>query len=192
MALEKAGNSLKWLFLRLRPLFRLLKGLRGTPEAIAGGFSLGLFLALTPTIGVQIIVAVFLATFFKLSRPAAVLSVMITNPFTIPPIFTFNYWVGRVFFDGPEVRQVYGHLLHITKELAMANFWEVGTQIRAFVEIGRDMLIPLVVGSLIVAAVAGVVSYVLLVRFFWFLTLHRQRKRKLKDVRARQSGKEIN
>ena len=192
MPLENAGNSLKWLFLRLRPLFRLLKGLRGTPEAIAGGFSLGLFLAFTPTIGIQIIVAVFLATFFKLSRPAAILSVMVTNPLTIPPIFTFNYWVGRVFFDGPQVREVYGHLLNITKELAMANFWEVGTQVRAFAEIGRDMIIPLVVGSLIVASVAGVISYVLLVRFFWFLKVHRERERRLKDARASKSGKELN
>ena len=117
---------------------------------------------------------------------------MVTNPLTIPPIFTFNYWVGRVFFDGPQVREVYGHLLNITKELAMANFWEVGTQVRAFAEIGRDMIIPLVVGSLIVASVAGVISYVLLVRFFWFLKVHRERERRLKDARASKSGKELN
>lgn len=192
MPLQKAGGSLKWLLLRLRPLLRMLKRLRGTPEAIAGGFSLGLFLALTPTVGVQIIVAVFLATFFKLSRPAALLSVMITNPLTVPPIFTFNYWVGKLFFDGPQVREVYGLLLNITKEMAKMNFWEVGAQIRAFAEIGRDMFIPLVVGSLIVASVAAIFSYVLLVRFFWSWKLHRERKKKLKEVRATENRRGIN
>lgn len=188
MPLQKAGRSLKWLLLRLRPLLRMLKGLRGTPEAIAGGFSLGLFLALTPTVGVQIIVAIFLATLFKVSRPAALLSVMITNPLTVPPIFTFNYWVGKLFFDGPQVREVYGHLLGIAKQLAMVNIWEVGAQIRAFAEIGRDMFIPLVVGSLIVASVSAVFSYILLARFFWFLKLHRERKKKLKETRATRAA----
>jgi uncharacterized protein (DUF2062 family) len=191
MPIQKAGSSLKWLFLRLRPLFRMLKGLRGTPEAIAGGFSLGLFLALTPTVGVQIIIAVFLATLFKVSRPAALVSVMITNPLTIPPIFTFNYWVGRLFFDGPQVREFYGHFLGIARELANMDIWEVGLQIRAFAEIGRDMFIPLVVGSLIVASLSAVFSYILLARFFWFLKLHRERKKKLKETRATKNKRGI-
>ncbi|MDJ0624143.1 MAG: DUF2062 domain-containing protein [Desulfocapsaceae bacterium] len=192
MPLQKASRSLKWLFLRLRPLLRILKGFRGTPEAIAGGFSLGLFLALTPTVGVQIIIAIFLATFFKLSRPAALLSVMVTNPLTVPPIFTFNYWVGKFFFDGPQVREVYGQLLGIAKEMAKLDIWEVGAQIRAFAEIGRDMFIPLTVGSLIVATVAATFSYVLLVRFFWFLKLRQERKRRLKNIKAAKNKKELN
>ncbi len=192
MPLQKASRSLKWLFLRLSPLLRILKGFRGTPEAIAGGFSLGLFLALTPTVGVQIIIAIFLATFFKLSRPAALLSVMVTNPLTVPPIFTFNYWVGKFFFDGPQVREVYGQLLGIAKEMAKLDIWEVGAQIRAFAEIGRDMFIPLTVGSLIVATVAATFSYVLLVRFFWFLKLRQERKRRLKNIKAAKNKKELN
>lgn len=192
MPLQKASRSLKWLFLRLRPLLRILKGFRGTPEAIAGGFSLGLFLALTPTVGVQIIIVVFLATLFKLSRPAAVLAVMITNPLTVPPIFTFNYWVGNIFFDGPQVREVYGHFLGIAKELAKVDIWEVGAQIRAFAEIGRDMFVPLTVGSLIVASVTGIFSYVMLVRFLWFLKLRQEKKRRLKDIKAAKDKKELN
>jgi uncharacterized protein (DUF2062 family) len=179
MPLKKATVTLKSALLRLRPLIRLLQKFRGSPHAVAGGFSLGLFLALTPTVGVQLLVAVFLATFFKLSRPAALLAVMITNPLTVPPIFTFNYWVGRLFFEGPSVREVYGHLLGIAAEMAKMNIWQVGDQIKAFAGIGQDMLIPLFFGSFLVALLAGAISYVFLVRFFWFLKLHKERKRNI-------------
>ncbi len=162
---------------------RLIKGFRGSPEAIAGGFSLGLFLALTPTVGVQIVVAVFLATIFKLSRPAALIAVMVTNPLTIPPLFTFNYWVGSRVFDGPSVREVYGYFLKITGQMARLDFWEVGAQLKIFLQAGREMLLPLIVGSLAVASVSALLSYILLARFLWFLKLRKERKIQLLKIR---------
>jgi uncharacterized protein len=171
--------SLKSALIRIRPLLRLLQKFRGSPQAIAGGFSLGLFLALTPTVGIQLVIAVFLATLFKLSRPAALVAVMVTNPLTVPPIFTFNYWVGSLFFEGPSVAQVYGHLMGIAAEMAKMNIWQVGDQIKAFADIGQEMLIPLFFGSFLVALMSGILSYILLVRFLWFLKLHKERKRNL-------------
>lgn len=168
------------ILLRIRPLLRLVKNFRGSPEAIAGGFSLGLFLALTPTLGVQLVIAVFLATVFKLSRPAALLAVMITNPVTVPPIFTFNYWVGKWFFDGPSVGEVYVHLITLAKEMAQLNVWQVLELMRAFAVIGQDMLLPLLVGSFLVAALSAALSYFLLVRLLWFLKQHKERKLQLR------------
>lgn len=189
MPKERAKRSLKWILLRLRPILRLIKGFRGSPQAIAGGFSLGIFLALTPTIGVQIILAVFLATFLKVSRPAALISVMITNPVTVPPIFTFNYWVGSFFFDGPSVGEVYRHFIKIAAEMAKLNVWEVGAQLKAFAATGQDMLIPLLWGSILVATLFGVLSYVLLARFLWFLKLHREHKKTLREQRQAAKDK---
>lgn len=177
MPFKKATFTIKSVLLWLRPLLRMLQKFRGSPQAIAGGFSLGLFLALTPTVGVQLLIAVFLATLFKLSRPAAFVAVMVTNPLTIPPIFTFNYWVGKNFFEGPSVREVYGHLLGIAAEMAKMNIWQVGDQIKAFAGIGQEMLLPLFFGSFLVALLAGALSYIFLVRFLWFLKLHKERKR---------------
>jgi len=183
MGQKNTSVPLRGLFLRLRPLFRLIKGFRGSPEAVAGGFALGLFLALTPTVGVQIIVAIFLATLFKLSRPAALISVMITNPVTVPPIFTFNYWVGSLFFDGPSVREVYGYFIKITGQMARLDFWEVGAQLKIFFLASGEMLLPLVFGSLVVAVIASLLSYILLVRFLWFLKLRKERKIQLLKIR---------
>lgn len=187
MPKEKTRQSLKWILFRIRPLLRVVRGFRGSPEAIAGGFSLGLFLALTPTVGIQILIAVFLATILKLSRPAALIAVMVTNPVTVPPIFTFNYWVGSFFFDGPSVTQVYRHFIQIGAEMAKLNFWEVGALVKAFAATGKDMLLPLVWGSTLVATAAGLASYVILARLLWFLRLRKERKIRLLQQRQNNS-----
>lgn len=181
MPKEPVKQSLKWLLLKTRPVLRLVRGFRGSPEAIAGGFSLGIFLALTPTIGVQLIIAVFLATMLKVSRPAALIAVMVTNPLTVPPIFTFNYWVGSFFLNGPSVTEVYRHFMQIAAQMAKLNAWEVGAQIRAFAETGQEMLIPLLLGSLIVALFSSIISYYVLLRLLRFLMFHRDRRKSIKD-----------
>ena len=181
---EPAKQPFKWLLLRLRPLLRILKGFRGTPHAIAGGFSLGIFLALTPTVGVQLIIAVFLATVFKVSRPAALIAVMVTNPVTIPPIFTFNYYIGSLFIDGPSVTEVYKHFIRIAADMAKFNVWEVTDQIKAFAETGQEMLLPLILGSLIIATISAIISYIIVVRVLSFLFLHSQRRKMLKEKMA--------
>lgn len=176
---NKGKTSLTWVLLKARPLLRYAKGFRGTPEAIAGGLSLGLFLALTPSLGFQLIIAVFLATIMKISRPAALVGVMVTNPVTVPPIFTFNYWVGSLIFPGPSVTDVYGRMIALAKEMAAFNVWEVGAQARLFLETGRDMLLPLVAGSMLVAVIVGVVSYFVVVKFLRLLFRHRRRSQDL-------------
>lgn len=68
--------------------------IRGQPREIALGFALGIFIGMTPTIGVQTPLAVFLAAMFKWSKLSAGFGVWITNPLTAPFIFGINYFVG--------------------------------------------------------------------------------------------------
>ena len=72
---------------------RFLK-IRGGPREIALGFSLGIFIGLTPTMGVQIPLAVFFAALLKWSKIAAASGVWISNPFTAPFIYSISYIVG--------------------------------------------------------------------------------------------------
>jgi uncharacterized protein len=72
---------------------RFLK-LRGSPRDIALGFALGLFVAMTPTLGFQMAIAVFFAAIFKWNKIAAVVGVWITNPVTAPIIYSINYMIG--------------------------------------------------------------------------------------------------
>jgi uncharacterized protein (DUF2062 family) len=72
---------------------RFLK-IRGNPREIALGFALGLFVGMTPTIGFQIPIAVFVAALFKWNKISAAVAVWITNPLTAPLIYSFSYFVG--------------------------------------------------------------------------------------------------
>jgi uncharacterized protein len=68
--------------------------IRGTPKEIALGFALGLFMGLSPFMGIQIVAAVFLASLLKWNKYAAAIGVWVTNPFTAPFIYSVTYLVG--------------------------------------------------------------------------------------------------
>lgn len=84
---RSSNDSLK------RAYERFLK-IRGNPREIALGFALGLFIGMTPTIGFQIPIAVFVAALFKWNKISAAVAVWITNPLTAPLIYSFSYFVG--------------------------------------------------------------------------------------------------
>lgn len=80
-----------------RALFKVYERfvkIRGQPKEIALGFALGIFIGMTPTMGAQIPIAIFLAAFFKWSKIAATFGVWITNPITAPFIYGVNYTIG--------------------------------------------------------------------------------------------------
>ncbi len=75
---------------------------QGTPQSIAMGFAVGMFVSLTPTVGVQMILGGVIAHFLKGNRAIAAALAWITNPLTMGPIFYFNYRVGALFLPGDE------------------------------------------------------------------------------------------
>ncbi|MCP3926771.1 MAG: DUF2062 domain-containing protein [Desulfobacterales bacterium] len=73
--------------------------IRGNPRDIALGFSLGIFVGLTPTMGFQMIIAIFFASLLRWNKFSAAAAVWFTNPLTAIPIYGLNYWVGtKIFF----------------------------------------------------------------------------------------------
>jgi uncharacterized protein (DUF2062 family) len=82
---------------------RFLK-IRGTPREIALGFALGLFVGMSPTMGFQMAIAVFIAALFKLNKISAAASVWITNPVTAPIIYGVTYFVGAHMIGMPGIK----------------------------------------------------------------------------------------
>lgn len=79
---------------------RLLK-CQGAPKEIAGGLALGLFMAMLPVLGSQMLAALGVAEVlrrlfgFKLSRVAAAVGVWLTNPLTAAPLYGLCWLIGR-------------------------------------------------------------------------------------------------
>jgi len=78
----------------LRRVYERFVKIRGRPREIALGFALGIFIGMTPTMGIQMPIAVFFAAIFKWSKISAVFGVWVTNPFTSPFIYGITYIVG--------------------------------------------------------------------------------------------------
>ena len=89
---------------------RFLK-IRGRPRQIALGLALGLFIGITPTLGVQTAIALFAASILKWNKISAALGVWITNPLTAPLIYGLTYAVGRMVLgiaQSPELPDEFG------------------------------------------------------------------------------------
>ena len=74
---------------------------RTSRDALAGGLALGLFVAFTPTIPFQMLLAGAGALFLKVNLPIALLACWVTNPVTAFPIFMSAWNLGRAML-GPE------------------------------------------------------------------------------------------
>ena len=172
-----ATSNKKRVVIPFRAVLKWLIRLRRSPRAVAGGFALGVFLAFTPTIGFQLVLAVFLATFLNLNRPAALVAVWITNVATMAPIYTFNYWVGSLFWSGPPVDEVYSTFTTIGAQLVKMDFWEFQNQFQTMLGLSSALIIPLLIGSFIVALIGAALTYLGALGIIHIMLARRQRKR---------------
>jgi uncharacterized protein (DUF2062 family) len=167
--------------LRLRPVLRWILKLRSSPRAIAGGLGLGMFIAFTPTVGIQIILAIIAATLCNVNRPAAIAPVWITNPFTVAPVYTFNYWLGTLIWPGPPLAEVKELFVNLGTALTHLQFWDMKEAILAMLQIGMEILIPLLIGSIEVGIVLGVLTYIISLKLLSFFFTRRIEKRLLNN-----------
>ena len=90
---QPADKKNRWLTPLYKAYERFLK-IRGHPREIASGMALGLFIGMTPVMGLHMIIAVPLAALFKWNKISAGIGVWITNAVTAPFIYGITYLVG--------------------------------------------------------------------------------------------------
>ena len=82
----------------LRMLLRRLVHLNATPRQVALGMAIGVFIGCTPLLGLQIILALLLATWLRANRIAAIAGTWISNMFTTVPLYGLALWLGNILF----------------------------------------------------------------------------------------------
>ena len=127
--------------------------------------------------GIQFFIVLFLATLLNLNRPASFVAIWISNIATVVPIYTFNYWVGSLFWSGPSVKEVYTILLELTATLWKLDVWDMFEQFEVVMGLGADIIIPLCIGSVIVGGIAGVLAYIMSLAALRYLVIKRSNKR---------------
>lgn len=131
----------------LRKIYERFVKLRGQPREIALGFALGIFIGMTPTMGFQTPVAVFLAALFKWSKISAAFGVWITNPLTAPFIYGITYIVGS---------KLLGLKAPVT--LSDEHTWAV---IKQMVSSAPRILGTLTIGGILIGLPLAILSYYL-------------------------------
>ena len=159
--MSESSSTPKALLPSPRALLRTILKLDDSPHHVALGTSIGMFIGLTPTVGVQMLCVIALAfvtrKLFAFNRLAALLTVYVTNPITTLPIYWFNYEVGRLFVDG---HMTYEAFIAVFEYNSLATWWDAVCGL--FVKIGA----PLIVGSLVVATVVSLPTYPFML---WFV-----------------------
>jgi hypothetical protein len=79
--------------------------LSDTPHAVALGFAIGVFTAVTPFIGTHMVVAALLAWVIGGSVVAALLGTFVGNPLTYPVFWYSTYEVGNLMLGGGAEKQ---------------------------------------------------------------------------------------
>lgn len=121
----------------------------GKPRQIAMGMAIGVFAGLMPYAISQTVVALALATIFKQNRVSAAAGTWISNPFTSLPLYFLGYAMGALLLG----RELLSYAI-IKQEIT-----EVGSFGEAAALLLSQLGLPIVLGTLILGAVLGVISY---------------------------------
>jgi len=167
--------------IRLRRWLRNILRARGSPEAIALGFAIGIFFAFMPPppFGFQMICAVLVATLVGASRVPAVAATWVTNWVTTPFLAPFCYEVGVFtlrFLGAGTVRQwnKVKAIIEASEELSWASIRQAAA---AVLKLGWNVIGPYFLGCFIVGLVGALISYPIILRLVKGHILLRSQKR---------------
>ncbi|HMK56535.1 MAG TPA: DUF2062 domain-containing protein [Dissulfurispiraceae bacterium] len=131
----------------LRDKLRQVVGVKDSPRKIAISFGIGVFIGMSPVLGLHTVLGILVAWIFRLNKFVTLVGVYITNPWTIVPIYTGATWLGARMLG----------IQHILPEIDWHNL--------GLVELVRDLepiLPPFVVGTFFVGLVSGLLGYVVI------------------------------
>ncbi|MCG2761511.1 MAG: DUF2062 domain-containing protein [Candidatus Delongbacteria bacterium] len=132
-----------------------------SPQNIAHGLAMGVFVGFLPIIPFQTLIILLVCTIFKTNKLAGVIgSTTLTNPITAMPVFYAQHFLGRIFilheFSYEKFKNLFVHI-------SVSNFNEVGKEILILFEM-------VTIGGIIV----GVIFY----PFIYYITLNSVIKRR--------------
>lgn len=147
-----------------------------TPEAIALGAAVGVFIGMTPTVGIQMLLMVIVGTVIRANRLAGVAMVYISNPFTVLPIYWLDYWVGSTLlnYEYMTYEKFEATCTLFMEELNTAGLW---TATLGFVTAHGEMAWAMTVGGVVLGLVFAIPVYPLTLQL---VLAHRRHKAKLK------------
>jgi hypothetical protein len=167
---------------------RKLLGLNDPPHAIALGAAVGMAIAFGPTYGMQIILALGLATLLRVNRVATLLPTFIVNPVTGPATFILQYLLGRAILGGGSAaeREKIHHLAQALGDIRLTALKSsIQAALTAGADLGWDVLGAVLLGMAVSAGVLAGLTYPAVYRgAVWFRRKRAQRSQRRQAERA--------
>ena len=127
---------------------RKLFAIDDSPESVARGIGIGIFLGFTPLYGLKTLLSLLLAMFFRANKTAAVIAVNLHDLLfpLMPLVLGMEYETGFWLLSRPHQFPASLHLLHLRPHewLSWTTFFSVGA--------------PLLVGSLLLGIPCGAIA----------------------------------
>jgi uncharacterized protein (DUF2062 family) len=137
-----------------RSTFRRLLALDDPPERTALAFSLGVFIAFSPFLGLHTILATLIAFLFRFNKVAVYTGTFINNPFlTLVPIIIASYAIGAFILGRPLRIPPAGIELLRHPHLLTAAYYH-----RLFRE-SWDIVWPFAIGGMTLSVVCSLIAY---------------------------------
>lgn len=142
-----------------RAAFRRLLAIDDPPERTALAFSIGIFIAFSPFLGLHTIMATVIAFLFRFNKVAIYTGTFINNPFfTLVPIIIGSYAVGAFVLGRPIRIPDEGLELLKNPHIFSGDYYR-----RIFVQ-SWDIVWPFAVGGMLLSVVCSVLAYPITLR----------------------------
>ncbi|HEU4433123.1 MAG TPA: DUF2062 domain-containing protein [Pyrinomonadaceae bacterium] len=152
-----------------RAAFRRLLAIDDPPERTALAFSIGVFIAFSPFLGLHTIMATLIAFAFRFNKIAIYTGTFINNPiFTLVPIIILSYAVGAFILGRPLSIPDEGVELLKDPHLLTREYYE-----RVFVQSWNNVVWPFTIGGTVLSVVCSLIAYPLTL---WAVRKHRLRR----------------
>lgn len=143
----------------VRAAFRRLLAIDDPPERTALAFSIGVFIAFSPFLGLHTIMATAIAFFFRFNKIAIYTGTFINNPiFTLVPIIIASYAVGAFILGRPLSIPDEGLELLKNPRIFSGEYYQ-----QLFVQ-SWSIVWPFTVGAMALAVVCSLLAYPLTLR----------------------------
>jgi uncharacterized protein (DUF2062 family) len=137
--------------------FRTILEVKDTPHRIALAFAIGVFLGISPFLGLHYIGGFAIAWLVGLNKLVTLVGVSVNNPWTIVPISSFCVWIGAKLIG---IKQILPEVEW--ESITLMNILGKFSDFHNFIEMVKQLW-PLIasffVGSLLIGSISAVASY---------------------------------
>lgn len=131
----------------LRDKLAAIFSVKDSPPKIAISFAIGVFIGMSPILGLHTVLGIAAAWIFRLNKFVTIIGVYVTNPWTIVPIYTFATWFGA-------------KLLGVKKIIPSIDWNNISFNY-LLNEMGH-LLLPFVFGTTLLGLLSAIAGYIII------------------------------